>query len=105
MKGKSIKTANLRWREIQKDVFEKECLANKNGLNISILKISPNRKIPLHKHTDTRYNYILKGSMSDENQKYKKGDLIKNSKGSKHFLKADAKGCEFLLIWHSSKPE
>lgn len=98
-KDKRIKTADIKWKEIQKDVFEKQCIVNKNGLNISILKIKPGKKIPMHRHADTRYNYILKGGMSDKNQKYNKGDLIINEKGSKHFLKANSKGCEFLLIW------
>jgi len=101
MKDKYIKTTNIKWKEIQEDVFEKECLTGKSGLKISILKIKPNKKIPRHVHADTRYNYILKGSMSDENTKYSKGDLITNKKGSKHFLKAGRAGCEFLLIWNS----
>jgi anti-sigma factor ChrR (cupin superfamily) len=100
MKDKYIKTADIKWEKIQKNVFEKECVINKNGLNISILKIEPDKKIPLHKHTDTRFNYVLKGGMSDKNQKYGKGDLVINEKGSKHFLKADSEGCEFLLIWN-----
>ncbi len=99
MKDKHIKTAEIKWKEIEKNVFEKRCIVNKNGQNIFILKIEPNKKISMHKHLDTRYNFILKGSMSDGNQKYNKGDLIINKKGSKHFLKADSKGCEFLLIW------
>jgi quercetin dioxygenase-like cupin family protein len=53
----------------------------------------------LHKHKVSRYNYILKGSVSDGDQKYIKGDLIINKKGSEHFLKAGSEGCEFLLIW------
>jgi anti-sigma factor ChrR (cupin superfamily) len=100
MKDRHIKTANLKWEEIQKDVFEKQCIVNRGGLNISILKIEPRKEIPSHEHLDTRYNYILEGSMSDENQKYGKGDLIINEKGSKHFLKAGPEGCEFLLIWN-----
>ena len=100
MKDKHIKTADIKWKEIQKDVFEKQCIVNKKGLNISILKIKPYKKIPTHKHADTRYNYILKGGMFDENQKYNKGDIIINKKGSKHFFKADSRGCEFLLIWN-----
>ncbi len=99
MNDKHIKTADIKWKEIQNDVFEKQCIVNKNGLNISILKIKPYKKIPLHKHPDTRYNYILKGSMSDGNKKYNKGDMVVNKKGSKHFLKADSRGCEFILIW------
>ncbi|OGZ35861.1 MAG: hypothetical protein A2V60_01005 [Candidatus Portnoybacteria bacterium RIFCSPHIGHO2_01_FULL_39_19] len=100
MKDKHIKIADIKWKEIQKNVFEKQCIVNKNGLNISILKIKPYKKIPLHKHMDTRYNYILKGNMSYKNKKYNKGDLIINEKGSMHFLKADSEGCEFLLIWN-----
>jgi len=100
MKDKYIKTTNIKWKKIQKNVFEKVCIVNKKGLNISILKIMPRKKIPMHKHADTRYNYILKGSMSDGNQKYKKGDLIINKKDSKHFLKAGHEGCEFFLIWN-----
>ncbi|MFA5871561.1 MAG: cupin domain-containing protein [Parcubacteria group bacterium] len=100
MKDKYIKTTAIKWKEIQRDVFERECLAGKGGLKISILKIKPGKYITRHVHTDTRYNYILKGSMSDENHKYGKGDLIINKKGSKHFLKAGPAGCEFLLIWN-----
>ena len=99
MKDKHIKTADIGWKEIQKDVFEKQCIVNSHGLNISILKIEPHKKIPKHKHADTRYNFILKGGMFDGNKKYKKGDIIINEKGSEHFLKAGPRGCEFLLIW------
>jgi anti-sigma factor ChrR (cupin superfamily) len=99
MKDKYIKTAEIKWQKIQKDVFEKQCIVNKKGLNIFILKIEPDKQIPLHEHADTRYNFILKGSVADENQKYGKGDIVINKKGSKHFLKAGPRGCEFILIW------
>lgn len=99
MKDKRIKTTGIEWKIIQKDVFEKQCIVNKKGVNISILKIEPYKKIPMHKHLDTRYNYILKGGMSDGNQKYGQGDLIINEKGSRHFFKANSQGCEFILIW------
>lgn len=99
MNDKYIRTRGIKWKEIQKDVFEKECVVSKKGLNISILKINPGKYIPLHPHAQTRYNYILKGHMSDEKQKYQKGDIVINRKGSKHFLKAGPKGCEFLLSW------
>jgi anti-sigma factor ChrR (cupin superfamily) len=97
---KRIKTVDLEWEKIQEDVFEKQCIVNRDGLNISILKIEPHKEIPMHEHLDTRYNYILKGSMSDGNQEYGEGDLVINEKGSKHFLKAGPEGCEFLLIWN-----
>lgn len=100
MKDRYIRTMEIRWKEIQKDVFEKQCMKNKRGLNISILKIKPYKKISLHGHSDTRYNYILKGGMSDGNNQYGRGDLVVNKKGSEHFLKAGSRGCEFLLIWH-----
>lgn len=99
MNDKHIKTSAIKWEEIQSDVFEKQCIVNKHGLNISVLKIEPYKKIPLHKHSDTRYNYILKGSMSDGKKKYNTGEIIVNKKGSEHFLKAGSRGCEFLLIW------
>lgn len=99
MKDKFIKTSSLKWKEIEKDVFEKECLAGKKGLKISILKIKPGKYIARHRHADTRYNFILKGSMSDGNNEYAEGDLIVNEKGSRHFLEAGSHGCEFLLIW------
>ena len=99
MNDRHIETADIKWREIQEDVFEKQCIENKNGLNISILKLKPNKEIKLHKHSDTRYNFILKGGMSDGNSKYDKGDIIVNRKDSQHFLKADSRGCEFILIW------
>jgi len=96
---KRIKTADLEWEKIQENVFEKQCIVNNKGLNISILKIQPHKKIPMHEHPDTRYNFILKGSMSDGGNEYGEGDLVINEKGSKHFLKAGSEGCEFLLIW------
>jgi len=99
MKDQYIKTNRIKWEEIQKDVFEKPCLANKKGISFSLLKIKPNKEIPMHKHTDTRYNFILKGSMSNGKQIYKKGDLLINKKGSSHFLRAGKQGCELLLIW------
>jgi anti-sigma factor ChrR (cupin superfamily) len=99
MKDAYIKTASIRWKKIQDDIFEKKCVENKKGLNISILRLKPYQEIPLHKHLDTRYNYILEGGMSDGNEKYGKGDILINKKGSKHFLKALSRGCEFLLIW------
>jgi anti-sigma factor ChrR (cupin superfamily) len=100
MNDEYIKTVSIKWEKIQDDVFEKQCVGNKKGLNISILKIKPFKKIPLHKHSDTRYNYILKGAMSDGNMTYTKGDLLINKKGSEHFLKAGSRGCEFILIWN-----
>jgi len=90
----------MKWEEIQENVLEKKCIAKKEGIKFSLLKIKPNKKLPLHKHLETRYNFILKGSMSDGRQKYEKGDLLINKKGSSHYLKAGKQGCEFLLIWN-----
>jgi len=100
MKDKHIKTTKIKWKKIEKNVFEKQCIENKSGLNISILKIEPHKKISLHKHVETRYNFIIKGSMSDENQKYNKGDIVINEKGSEHYLEAGREGCEFILMWN-----
>ncbi|EKE20321.1 MAG: hypothetical protein ACD_8C00021G0006 [uncultured bacterium] len=102
MKDKYLKTSDIKWIEIQKGVYEKKCFAHNGGLGISILKIKPNKKIPMHEHADTRYNYILKGSMSDQNQTYVKGDIVFNEKGTSHFLESGIGGCEFLLIWNQS---
>ena len=100
MKDLVIETKKIKWREIQKNVFEKVCIEEKKGLKFSILKIKPGKKIPRHLHFDTRYNFILKGSMSDAHRTYQKGDLIINKKGTEHFLKAGPAGCEFILIWN-----
>lgn len=99
MTDKFIKTKELEWKNEEGDIFEKKCI-KENGINIYIFKLDPNKKIPLHKHVDTRYNYILKGSMSDADNEYNEGDIVTNQKGAEHFLKAGPEGCEFLLIWN-----
>lgn len=99
MKDNYIKTNNIEWKEIEKDVFEKLCIDDKAGIKVSILKIEPHKEISMHEHADTRYNFILKGSMSDGNYECGEGDILINEKGSRHFLKAGPSGCEFILIW------
>ncbi len=71
----------------------------KKELNINIIKLEPEEQIPYHVHKDTKYNYILKGSISDEQREYFPGDIVENIKGSGHSLKAGSGGCEFLVIW------
>jgi len=100
MKDKYIKTRNIKWNEIEKDVFEKLCIDDTVGIKVSILRIEPHKEILMHKHTDTRYNFILKGSMSDGNRECGEGDILINEKGSEHFLKSGPSGCEFILIWN-----
>ena len=88
----------MEWEQ-NKEVSEKHLLGGEDGLHMNLLKLEPGRHIPLHKHVDTRYNYVLKGSMSDEHGEYTEGDLVVNEKGSEHSINAGEKGCEFLVIW------
>jgi len=82
-----------------KNMIEKNLVRDKN-LIVNYIKLMPNKKIGMHKHKTRKFNYILKGEMIDGKKKYKKGDLVINKKGSKHFVKAGKNGCEFLIIWN-----
>ncbi len=76
---------------------EKQLLNRK--ININLIELEPGENIPYHVHKDTKYNYVLKGSMSDEVREYLPGNIIENIIGSGHSLKAGEEGCEFLVIW------
>lgn len=99
MKDKCVKTSKIDWREIAPNVFEKLCLAGNPGLSISVLKIQAGQLIAPHKHAETRYNFVLSGSMTDGKDLYSAGDIVINEKGSEHYLQAGDEGCEFILIW------
>lgn len=73
-------------------------LLNKE-ININIIELDPEEQIPYHVHIDTKYNYVLEGSMSDGQREYIPGDVIENVRGSGHSLKASLEGCKFLVIW------
>lgn len=81
---------------------EKHLLKEEKGMHINLLELLPQEQIPFHKHKNTKYSFILNGSMSDENRKYKRGDLVTNKKGSEHSVKAGSEGCEFLVIWNEN---
>jgi len=68
-------------------------------IRINVIELEPEEQIPYHVHKDTKYNYVLKGSISDEKRDYSPGDVIENIIGSGHSLKAGLGGCEFLVIW------
>jgi anti-sigma factor ChrR (cupin superfamily) len=72
-------------------------------INVNIIKLEPQEEIPYHVHKDTKYNYILKGSITDGKKEYLPGDIVENIKGSGHFLIAGPKGCELLVIWCGEK--
>lgn len=83
------------------DIFEKKVLKSE-GININLIKLKPGQKIPFHKHKSGKYDYIMKGSLSDETGKYEEGELIVNKKGSSHLVKAGPEGCEFLVIFNKN---
>jgi anti-sigma factor ChrR (cupin superfamily) len=99
---KHIKFKDVKWEKTGEDILEKHLIKDEEGIHINLLKLEPNKQIPHHKHSSTKYNYILKGSMSDENGEYKEGDLGINKKGSEHSIKAGSEGCEFLVIWNAT---
>ncbi len=79
-------------------VKEKKLL-DKEGIKINLIELQPGEQIPYHEHKDTKYNYILRGSMSDERGEYVQGDIVENLIDSRHSIKAGSEGCEFLVIW------
>jgi anti-sigma factor ChrR (cupin superfamily) len=100
-KESSIKSKDVKWGKTGEDILEKHLLKDEEGIHINLLKLEPNKQIAHHKHRYTKYNYISKGSMSDENGEYREGDLVINKKGSEHSVKAGSEGCEFLVIWNA----
>lgn len=80
-------------------VKEKKLL-DKKGIILNKISLEPNEDIPYHVHKETKYNYILKGSISDGKREFKIGDVVENLKGTGHSLKAGKQGCEFLVIWN-----
>ena len=79
------------------EIYEKKIMKGK--INMNLIKLKPGQTIPWHKHKDNKYNYVVKGSMTDGQRTWKKEDLILNKKGTSHSLKAGKNGCEFLVIW------
>jgi len=73
-------------------------LLNKD-INVNLINLDPEEIIPYHVHKSTKYDYIVKGSISDGKKEYFSGEIIENIKGSGHSIKAGKNGCEFLVIW------
>lgn len=69
------------------------------NVKINVIELEPREEIPFHVHKDTKYNYILKGSMMNQDKECCKGEIVENMKGSGHSIKAGPDGCEFLVIW------
>lgn len=93
-----VKFGSVKWLS-SGGILEKYVTGKRKGVHMILLKMGPGKEIPLHKHTDTRYSYVLKGNISDQRGRYSKGDLVITRTGSVHSMKAGPRGCEFLVIW------
>jgi anti-sigma factor ChrR (cupin superfamily) len=87
-----------KWKKNKDEVMEKTEIDDGN-LHVNVIRLEPGKKIPFHTHKSTKYNYVLKGSMSDEKGSYVGGDVVENKKGTSHSVTAGEDGCEFLVIW------
>lgn len=105
MSSKHVKFKDVEWIKGEDGIMGKTIMEGDKGFQIYVLKLGSNEKIPYHGHTTVKYNYILKGSMSDETGDYRVGDLAVNEKGSKHSVTAGKEGCEFLLFWDKNSEE
>ena len=98
MSSKSLKCNDMPWKKDSNGGDFKH-IASKNP-QMYIMKLAPGEIIAHHSHSTTKYNFILKGSMSDEDGEYTQGDLVINEKGTSHSVQAGSHGTEFLVIWN-----
>ena len=101
MSTRCIKSKDISWKKNKSNNLMKN-LINENGFGMDFFKLAPNEKIPMHKHPNIKYSYILKGSMSDETGEYSEGEVVVNEKDSEHSVTAGSKGCEFLVIYNEN---
>jgi anti-sigma factor ChrR (cupin superfamily) len=92
----------VEWEKVREGVFAKHLAKDAGrGLQMDLMKISPNFVDTTHYHNDFEWAYVLDGSLEDEKGKHVKGDFLLNEKDSEHRPRSK-EGCTLLIVWCGS---
>ena len=75
---------HLDWKRLSSDIHSVELCRDDNGAKVELLKIKPGGSAATHTHSGNEYTVILKGSFSDEQGLYVKGDFLMRSQHDSH---------------------
>jgi len=93
-------TNKMPWKKLSKTASAKQLARiESKDFQFDIIKMAPNTTYEEHMHSDVEWIYILDGSFSDENGKYKAGDFISFPKGSFHSVNTGENGLEVIRCW------
>lgn len=79
---------NLDWRNIGRKLKFSRIKTGDKKNELGLYYIKAGGKVPKHKHHCDEITVVLKGSFSDEDGIYKKGDFVVRTLGEKHSLMA-----------------
>jgi len=88
----------ITWEPFRDGVDIHPIYSDENGCSSALLRYQSGSKIPAHKHAGYEHILILAGEQADEENKYKKGQLIIHPPESAHSIYS-ATGCIVLAIW------
>jgi putative transcriptional regulator len=76
--------SNMDWKRLSPHISSVELCRDSNAARVELLKIRPGGTSNTHTHLGNEYTVILKGSFSDENGIYQKGDFIARDENHTH---------------------
>lgn len=74
----------LQWSRVSPSIKLATLLHDKDGSQIALSRTRPGGKMPHHSHTGDEITVVLKGSFSDEDGVYRRGDFIYRDAKHKH---------------------
>jgi predicted ChrR family anti-sigma factor len=88
----------IQWEYFREGVEIYRLFTDESGCSTALLKYEPGTSVPAHEHTGYEHILILEGDQSDEQQQYRRGDLLISRPGSTHSIRSTT-GCIVLAIW------
>lgn len=86
------------WRRVGRGIQYCHLPVEGSRYKMALMKLSPSRNTPRHKHTGMEITLVLDGSYSDEYGTYRTGDLIITEGVHAHRPRANDKGCLCLTV-------
>ena len=83
---------NLNWRSFAPSIKSASLFSDSDNTHTSLLKILPGSKVGNHRHIGEEVTLVLKGSFSDEDGVYQKGDFLLRTSEETHQPTASSDG-------------
>ena len=94
-----LRCDDLPWRAstLAARVFVKD-VAVTGGLEMQIVRLEPDARLPLHRHESPEFIYVLEGELTLGDQRLSRGWASVASTGSVHADVHSGTGCVFVLV-------